>query len=139
MRSGKVRISGSRSQENNDFEKVRKESRNGPRIVPLSDVKEAILHGAIRIENVSEPDMYIPDLFDKVGAEALKKAYKIEFEGIEGFYGVFAKRFGKMIKGGEPNIDLIAKTVKVRLHYSRKFTGAANSPEQKNFIHTKIG
>ncbi|KAL6122078.1 hypothetical protein NUSPORA_00926 [Nucleospora cyclopteri] len=84
---------------------------DSPGIVPISNMKEAILHGAMRVENITDADLYIYDLFKKVGEERIKKTYKLEFEGMDEFYSKFAKRYGKMGKKAEPNIDLIAKTV----------------------------
>lgn len=82
-----------------------------PGVVPISDYKQAVLRGAIRIENVKEPDDLIPDVMQLAGVEAIEACYKIKFSGVEELFEKISKKYGKISKGGEPNIDLISKMI----------------------------
>lgn len=80
-----------------------------PGVVPISDYKQAVLKGAIRIENVEDPDDLIEDLLALTGKEAVENCYNITFGETEELFAKIAKRYGKITKGGEPNVDLISK------------------------------
>lgn len=84
---------------------------DSPGVVPISDYKMAVLKGAIRIENVEDPEEYIGDILEMTGKEAVENCYGIEFEDIEDLFGQMAKRYGKITKRGEPNINLISKMI----------------------------
>jgi nuclear GTP-binding protein len=72
------------------------------------------LKGVVRVEVVKDPVEYIPAVIERVSkAEVLDKAYKIEGgwnDHIE-FLERLAKRFGKLLKGGEPDLDTVSKMV----------------------------
>lgn len=87
-----------------------------PGVVPISDYKQAVLKGAIRIENVEEPDQYIADVINLTGKKAVEDCYDIKFDDIEDLFKKMAKKYGKVVKGGEPNIDIISKTILHDLH-----------------------
>lgn len=82
-----------------------------PGVVPISDYKQAVLHGGIRIENVEDPEDLIEDVIKLAGKKAIEACYKIKFEGIEEMYEKISKKYGKIVKGGEPNVDLISKMI----------------------------
>lgn len=89
---------------------------DSPGVVPISDYTQAVLKGAIRVENVEMPEEFLPEVIKIVGKQAVEKCYGIEFEEIDDFFIKMAKRYGKIVKGGEPNIDLISKIVLHDLH-----------------------
>ncbi|KAM0681426.1 GTPase required for pre-60S ribosomal subunit nuclear export and maturation [Glugoides intestinalis] len=89
---------------------------DSPGVVPISDYTQAVLKGAIRVENVEMPEEFLPEVIKIVGKEAVEKSYGIEFEEIDDFFIRMAKRYGKIVKGGEPNIDIISKMVLHDLH-----------------------
>lgn len=89
---------------------------DSPGVVPVNDYKQAVLKGAIRVENVEDPEDYIDDVLALTGQEAIQACYNIDFEDIDDFFEKFSKRYGKLSKGGKPNTDLIAKIVLHDLH-----------------------
>lgn len=84
---------------------------DSPGVVPVSDYKQGVLKGAIRIENVEDPDQFVPDVIELAGQESVENCYNIQFNDIEDLFEQMAKKYGKVIKGGEPNIDLISKMI----------------------------
>ncbi len=100
-----------------------------PGIVPISDLKDAVLKGAIHVEKIKDPDTYIGDIIKKVGKEKIEKTYAIDFEDLDELYKNFANKYGKLAKGGEPNINLISKII---LHdFNRGKISYYNIPEEK--------
>lgn len=82
-----------------------------PGVVPIADYKQAVLKGAIRIENVEDPDQLVPDVINLTGKEAVEGCYGIKFNDIEDLFEKIAKKYGKLVKGGEPNVDVISKMI----------------------------
>lgn len=82
-----------------------------PGVVPISDYKQGVLKGAIRIENIEDPDEIIPEVINLTGKEAIENCYDIKFNDIEDLFETIAKKYGKVVKGGEPNVDLISKMI----------------------------
>lgn len=82
-----------------------------PGVVPISDYKKAVLKGAIRIENVDDPDDLISDVINLAGREAVESCYNIKFDEIEELFEKIAKKYGKLAKGGGPNTNLISKMI----------------------------
>lgn len=103
-----------------------------PGIVPpsLTDTPEDILlRGVVRVENVEHPAQYIPAVLSKCKRHHLERTYEIkgwsndpdtEFsskpekqridEGIK-FLEALAKKGGRLLKGGEADLDSVAKMV----------------------------
>ena len=75
---------------------------------------QTVLKGVVRIENIKDPVDYIPAVIDRLyKKEVLNKTYKIEngwSDHIELLERI-AKRFGKLLKGGEPDLDTVSKMV----------------------------
>lgn len=84
---------------------------DSPGVVPVRDYEQAVLRGAIRIENVEGPEEYLEKVIEKTGKDAIEKTYGIEFCGVEGLIEAVGKRYGKMKKGGEINVDIVAKMI----------------------------
>lgn len=81
-----------------------------PGIVPMSSEKEAVLRGAVRIENVKDPEFYVIDIVKKARKQ-LEKTYGFNFTDCEDFLEKIAVRFGKLIKNGEKDTASAAKIV----------------------------
>lgn len=81
-----------------------------PGVVPISDFDQAVFKGAIRVENLENPEFYVEKLINKYKTE-ISNLYKIEFTNVQDFYEKFASRYGKITKGNKPYIDLICKTI----------------------------
>ncbi|EJW03757.1 hypothetical protein EDEG_01952 [Edhazardia aedis USNM 41457] len=100
-----------------------------PGIVPITNEKDAVLRGAIRIENVKEPEYYITDIV-KRARDTLVSVYGFEFTDTEDFLEKLAVRFGKLLKAGEKDTSSAAKLV---LHdwYKGKINWYNLPPEQE--------
>ena len=89
---------------------------DSPGIVPPSknDTPEDILlRGVVRVENVENPAQYLPAVLKRVQPKHIERTYGIKVEdgdAIE-FLSVLAKKGGRLLKGGEPDLDGVAKMV----------------------------
>lgn len=86
-----------------------------PGVVPpnANDKEEDILlRGVVRVENVENPEQYIPGVLKKVQPKHLERTYGVKNTGdpIE-FLSVLARKGGKLFRGGEPDLDGVAKMV----------------------------
>lgn len=80
--------------------------------------QETVLKGVVRVENIKDPSEYIPHLLDRVKESEIAKTYKIEV-GWQDHMDLLTKiaiRFGKLLKGGEPDFDTVAKMMLNDLH-----------------------
>lgn len=82
-------------------------------VYPSGDTEtEIVLKGVVRVENIKNPDDYIPTVMERVKPEYLLKAYKIaEYTDHIDFLTKLANRTGKLLKGGEPDINTVSKMV----------------------------
>ena len=73
--------------------------------------QETVLKGVVRMENIKDPAEYIPHLLERVKASEVAKRYKIEptWSDHMDLLSKIAIRFGKLLKGGEPDFDTVAK------------------------------
>lgn len=73
---------------------------------------EKVLKGVVRVELVNDPEDYIGAVLDRVKPEYIKKTFKIDKwnEPID-FLEQLARRSGKLLKKGEPDITSVAKMV----------------------------
>ncbi|OKL56372.1 Nucleolar GTP-binding protein 2 [Talaromyces atroroseus] len=87
-----------------------------PGVVPpnSNDTEEDILlRGVVRVENVHNPEQYIPGVLKRVQKRHIERTYDIkDFNGdaIE-FLSVLARKGGRLLRGGEPDLDGVAKMV----------------------------
>lgn len=97
-----------------------------PGIVPPSskDTQSDILfRGVVRVEHVSAPEQYIPDMLQKCERKHLERTYeikgwsryeddpsKLEQASTE-FIELIARKQGRLLKGGEPDEAAVAKQV----------------------------
>ncbi|KAK4166708.1 putative nucleolar GTP-binding protein [Cladorrhinum sp. PSN259] len=86
-----------------------------PGIVPPNQndtPQDLLLRGVVRVENVENPEQYIPAVLKKVKTHHMERTY--EFKGwkdhIE-FLELLARKGGRLLKGGEPDVDGVAKMV----------------------------
>jgi nuclear GTP-binding protein len=86
-----------------------------PGIVPpnQNDTPEDILlRGVVRVENVEHPEQYIPAVLAKVKQHHMERTYELKgWESHEHFLELLARRSGRLLKGGEPDLDGVAKMV----------------------------
>ena len=66
---------------------------------------ERILRSVTRTENIDEPEHYIQYIVDRVRPQYLTKTYGIEkFDGPDDLLEKIAKRLGRFLKGGRPDL-----------------------------------
>ncbi|KAG5298135.1 nucleolar GTP-binding protein [Histoplasma ohiense] len=86
-----------------------------PGVVPPSnnDTEEDILlRGVVRVENVENPEQYIPGVLKRVQPRHIERTYgiKISNDAID-FLSILARKGGRLLRGGEPDLDGVAKMV----------------------------
>lgn len=73
---------------------------------------EKVLKGVVRVELVNNPEDYIGAVLERVKSEYIKKTFKIDgWSDTVDFLEQLARRSGKLLKKGEPDISSVAKMV----------------------------
>ncbi|XP_064604562.1 uncharacterized protein LOC135469868 [Liolophura sinensis] len=73
---------------------------------------DCVLKGVVRVEYVKAPEDYVAPMLDRIKPEYVKRTYKIEdWKNHEDFLEQVARKSGKLLKGGEPDISTVAKMV----------------------------
>lgn len=73
---------------------------------------EKVLKGVVRVELVTCPEDYVVEVLKRVRDEYIRKTYRIEkWTSSIDFLEQMAKRSGKLLKGGDPDIAAVAKMV----------------------------
>ena len=74
--------------------------------------EEKVLKGVVRVELVQDPTEYIPGVISKVKPQYLGKTYKVEkWESSADFLEKVAQKSGKLLKGGEPDLNTVSKMI----------------------------
>ncbi|KAJ5721358.1 Nucleolar GTP-binding protein 2 [Penicillium malachiteum] len=73
---------------------------------------DILLRGVCRVENVENPKQYIPAVMSRVQPRHLERTYGIKepTDAID-FLSRLARKGGRLLKGGEPDLDGVAKMV----------------------------
>ncbi|KAF2151947.1 nucleolar GTP-binding protein 2 [Myriangium duriaei CBS 260.36] len=86
-----------------------------PGVVPpnMGDTEEDILlRGVVRIENVENPEQYVAAAMRKVKRHHLERTYDVKnWTNATEFLEVLARKGGRLLKGGEADMDGVAKMV----------------------------
>ncbi|XP_061392362.1 nucleolar GTP-binding protein 2 [Musca vetustissima] len=73
---------------------------------------EKVLKGVVRVELVTNPEDYVETVLKRIRPEYIKKTYKIErWSSHMDFLEQLAKKTGKLLKGGEPDITVTARMI----------------------------
>lgn len=73
---------------------------------------ECVLKGVVRVEYIKNPEDYIEAMLQRVKKEYIQKTYNImSWTDHEDFLTKFAKRSGKLLKGGDPDLSTSAKMI----------------------------
>ena len=73
---------------------------------------DKVLKNVVRAEKIEEPMIFVQGILDRTNPEVLKKIYKIEnWSDTEDFVKQCAKKYGKLVKGGEPDYKATAKII----------------------------
>lgn len=86
-----------------------------PGIVPpnAQDTEtDILLRGVVRVENVSNPEQYIPAVLAKCKQQHIERTYEITgWTNSTEFCEMLARKGGRLLKGGEADMDGVAKMV----------------------------
>lgn len=86
-----------------------------PGIVPPStqDTEtDILLRGVVRVENVSNPEQYIPAVLERCKQQHIERTYEIKgWTNATEFCEMLARKGGRLLKGGEADMDGVAKMV----------------------------
>lgn len=86
-----------------------------PGVVPPSNAdtpQDILLRGVVRVENVENPEQYIPAVLSKTKPQHIERTYQIKgFKDHIHFLELLARKGGRLLHGGEPDVDGVAKMV----------------------------
>lgn len=87
-----------------------------PGIVPQNHhdaPTDLLLRGVVRVENVEHPEQYIPAVLSRVKKHHMARTYGIADWNDDHilFLETLARKGGRLLKGGEPDVDGVAKMV----------------------------
>ncbi|EXJ79136.1 hypothetical protein A1O3_08637 [Capronia epimyces CBS 606.96] len=89
-----------------------------PGVVPPShgdSEEDILLRGVVRVENVEHPAQYIEAVLRRTQTRHIERTYEVKAadyneDPIE-FLSILARKGGRLLKGGEPDVDGVAKMV----------------------------
>lgn len=86
-----------------------------PGVVPPNgndSEEDILLRGVVRVENVENPHVYIPAVLKKVKPQHIERTYDVRgFSDATAFLELLARKSGRLLKGGEADVDGVAKIV----------------------------
>jgi len=86
-----------------------------PGVVPPSNTdtpQDILLRGVVRVENVENPEQYIPAVLEKTKPRHIERTYQIKgYKDHIEFLELLARKSGRLLHGGEPDVDGVAKMV----------------------------
>ncbi|KAG2434724.1 hypothetical protein HXX76_007614 [Chlamydomonas incerta] len=73
---------------------------------------DLVLKGVVRVENLEDATHHVDPVLKRVKPEYLRRAYKIkEWADTEDFLAQLARLTGKLLKGGEPDLNTAARMI----------------------------
>jgi len=73
---------------------------------------DKVLKGVVRAERIPDPEIYIDAILKKTEKKHVYDVYGVrEWEDYEDFIKQVAERTGKLLKGGEPDINNVSKSI----------------------------
>ena len=86
-----------------------------PGVVPPSNndtPEDILLRGVVRVENVENPEQYIAAVLKKTKPSRIERTYDVRgFSNATEFLELLARKGGRLLKGGEADVDGAAKMV----------------------------
>jgi nuclear GTP-binding protein len=86
-----------------------------PGVVPPSSTDtptDLVLRGVVRVEKVENPEQYIDALLSRVKQRHMEKTYELTgWTNSTEFLELLARKGGRLLRGGEPDLDGVAKMV----------------------------
>ncbi|KNE55475.1 hypothetical protein AMAG_01366 [Allomyces macrogynus ATCC 38327] len=82
-------------------------------VYPAEDTEsDIVLKGVVRIENLKHPEDHVVDLIERVKPVYLRKTYDLDsWTSHLDFLEKIARKAGRLLKGGEPDVSTAAKMV----------------------------
>ncbi|CAN8200683.1 unnamed protein product [Coccothraustes coccothraustes] len=82
-------------------------------VYPSGDSEtDIVLKGVVQVEKIKSPEDHIVAVLERAKAEYIRKTYKIDsWTDAEDFLEKLAARTGKLLKGGEPDLQTVSKMV----------------------------
>ncbi|XP_024410353.2 nucleolar GTP-binding protein 2 [Desmodus rotundus] len=82
-------------------------------VYPSEDSEtDTVLKGVVQVEKIKSPEDHIGAVLERAKPEYISKTYKIDsWENAEDFLEKLAFRTGKLLKGGEPDLQTVGKMV----------------------------
>ncbi|XP_008585479.1 PREDICTED: nucleolar GTP-binding protein 2 [Galeopterus variegatus] len=82
-------------------------------VYPSEDSEtDIVLKGVVQVEKIKSPEDHISAVLERAKPEYISKTYKIDsWENAEDFLEKLAFRTGKLLKGGEPDLQTVGKMV----------------------------
>ncbi|KFP16926.1 Nucleolar GTP-binding protein 2, partial [Egretta garzetta] len=82
-------------------------------VYPSGDTEtDIVLKGVVQVEKIKSPEDHISAVLERAKPEYIRKTYKIDsWNDTEEFLEKLASRTGKLLKGGEPDIQTVSKMV----------------------------
>lgn len=88
---------------------------DSPGVVPPSitdSEQDILLRGVVRVENVENPEQYIAAVLERVKSQHIERTYDVKgFQTPTEFLELMARKSGRLLKGGEADVDGVAKMV----------------------------
>ncbi|OCT46571.1 Nucleolar GTP-binding protein 2 [Cladophialophora carrionii] len=89
-----------------------------PGVVPPSQgdsEQDILLRGVVRVENVEHPAQYVEAVLRRTQTKHIERTYELKAadyndDAME-FLSILARKGGRLLKGGEPDVDGVAKMV----------------------------
>ena len=86
-----------------------------PGVVPPNNndsSEDILLRGVVRVENVENPEQYIAAVLTKTKPQHIQRTYDVgSYETATEFLNLLARKGGRLLKGGEADVDGAAKMV----------------------------
>jgi nuclear GTP-binding protein len=86
-----------------------------PGVVPPSTTdtpQDILLRGVVRVENVENPEQYIPAVLQKTKPQHVERTYNLKgYKDHIEFLELLARKGGRLLHGGQPDVDGVAKMV----------------------------
>ncbi|MGH0184403.1 UNVERIFIED_CONTAM: hypothetical protein FKN15_019800 [Acipenser sinensis] len=82
-------------------------------VYPSGDTEsDIVLKGVVQVEKIKSPEDHIAAVLERAKPEYIQKTYRVDsWESPENFLEKLAFRMGKLLKGGEPDLQTVSKMV----------------------------
>jgi len=102
---------------------------------------EKVLKSVVRAEKVPDPSLYVGPILERVEHKNIYDIYGVhEWEDTEDFLKQLCKKTGKLLKGGEPDINNVSKQIIVDWQRGNIpfFTRPPRSDEEEKLENERI-